>query len=94
MHAYAYTGEYGMPLELRCGVDLAGATQLSIDVRRPDGTTATWPATVHEGTSMRYTLQPGDLALAGTWRLQARVVAPGSDRRGATAVLTVKTRWG
>ncbi|MBE2242471.1 MAG: hypothetical protein IAE86_06935 [Burkholderiaceae bacterium] len=92
--AWLYVGDHGVPIDLRCGIDLTVATQLSIDVRKPDGTAVVWAAAVHELTSLRYTLQPGDLDASGTWRLQAHVVAPGSDRRGATAILTVRPRYG
>lgn len=90
---YAYLGEYGMPLDLRCGIELPGATQISIEARKPDGSAVTWPAAVHESTWLRYIVQPGDLNQTGAWRLQAHFVLPGGDRFGLTAVMMVKARW-
>lgn len=88
-----YVGEYGMPLELRCGIELPDAAQLSIEARRPDGTTRSWPAVAFGGTSIVYILQEGDISLAGSWRLQSRVAFPGGERFGATAVLSVLPRY-
>lgn len=94
MNAYAYVGEHGMPIELRCGIELPDAAQLSIEGRRPDGTTVSWPAVALGGTSIVYILQQGNLDLAGQWRLQSRVAFPGRVRRGATAVLSVLPLYG
>lgn len=56
MHPFLYVDETGVPIRLRCGIDITGAV---------------WPAQLHEGTAMQYTLQAGDLALVGTWRVDA-----------------------
>lgn len=94
-YPYLYLGEFGVPIRLECGIDITAATALSINVRKPDGATAVWPALAQGTTAIQYFVQAGDLAVVGLWRLQARVVGPGgSDRLGSTAMLSVRPRWG
>lgn len=93
-HLPVYVGEVGVPLALECGIDLSAATQVSIEVRRPDGTTTSWSGVVHNLTAVGYVTAAPDLSQQGSWRLQARIVWPGSDRLGATAVLSVLPRYG
>lgn len=54
MGAQYVAGEYGKTLVLNAGVDIspgAGATALSVVIRRPDGSTVTSPATPTVGTT-------------------------------------------
>lgn len=84
-----YMGDTGTELKLDTEVSLATATAQSIEARRPDGTTVSWPATVVEGTKVRFFTLADTLNAAGDWKLQARVTLPTGAWTGEVATLRV-----
>lgn len=88
MSSKTYLGDVGTVIELDTGVSLAGASALSIEAARPDGTTVSWTATA-TGTSVRYTTQAGDLDVSGAWVLQAKATIGSGTWRGESVVLRV-----
>ena len=87
-----YVGDIGTEIVIDCGSDLTGATVHQILVRKKDGTTAIWEATV-DGNYLKYTIVENDLNIAGTYWLQAYVSISGWSGRGATATLVVYDVW-
>jgi hypothetical protein len=68
-------------------LDISSATLTEFHVRKPDATTDTWVASfLTDGTDGRieYVTIAGDLDTAGTWLIEARIVAPGQDFRTIT----------
>jgi hypothetical protein len=73
--AVIFTGDTGTALLVDCGVDLSGAINPRLRVRKPDGSIAEWNASVvrigKELRFLQYLIQPDDLPHAGTYYLQA-----------------------
>ena len=88
MSTKTYIGDVGTVIELDTGVSLAGASALSIEAAKPDGTTVSWTATA-TGTSVRYTTQAGDLDVSGAWVLQAKATIGSGTWRGESVQLRV-----
>lgn len=89
-----YVGDTGTVITLDCGQDISAATARAIEVRKPDGTTATWAAVASGSNSIAFTTLAGTLDMPGRWRLQARVTLPSGQWRGETAVLDVYSPFG
>lgn len=73
-----YVDEIGVPVIVNCGIDLStGVTLAQINVKKPDGTTATWTASVYtyEGVRkyIRYITQEDDLDQSGEYEAQAYI---------------------
>lgn len=83
-----YVGDTGTMIELDTGVSLTGATVTEIKALKPDGTLATWTATV-SSTKLRYITLADTLDQSGTWKLQASVTLPSGKWLGETADLRI-----
>ena len=90
--AKLYVGDTGTVIQLDTGQDLSAATDLKIEVSKPDGTVTSWPAD-KLGTAMRFTTLASTFDQAGTYKVQAHVTAAGGDWRGETAKLVVFDRF-
>jgi hypothetical protein len=84
-----YLGDTGTLLVLDTLQSLAGATAVSIEARRPNGTTVSWAGTVVESTKVQHTSLAGTFDLAGDWKLQARVTLPTGTWAGEAVALRV-----
>ena len=73
MTSKTYVGDIGTVITLDCGTDISTATARSIEVRKPNGESVTWPASASGTTAITYTILDGDLDVAGSWTLQAHV---------------------
>ena len=69
-----YTNEVGVTIQLNTGIDLTNATNTQIQVLQPNGSTATWTATVvaldRVNSVLQYVTQAGDLYYPGTYTVQ------------------------
>lgn len=84
-----YQGDVGLKIELDCGQDISTATNRTIQVRKPDGSTCAWAAAVESNELLTYTTTSGDLAQSGTYKLQASLTLGDWTGRGKTATLIV-----
>lgn len=89
-----YVGDTGTVITLDCGQDISAATARSIEVRKPDKTLVSWPATASGTTAIQFATLAGSLDMPGTWRLQAKVTMPTGVWRGETAQLEVYNLFG
>jgi hypothetical protein len=89
-----YVGDIGTVVKLDTGQPLAGATALSIDARRPDGSAVNLTATIVETTKVMITTDSATFTQPGDWRLQAHVTMPTGEWRGETVALTVYPVFG
>lgn len=89
-----YIGDAGTVITLDCGTDISAATAREIEVRKPDGSTATWAAVASGSNAIAYTTLAGTFDMAGRWRLQAHVTLASGEWLGETAVLDVYTPFG
>ena len=84
-----YVGDIGTIILLDTGVDISAGSVFEIKVKKPDNTTATWTATLYGQSQVKYIAQSGDLNVAGTYLLQAKVTMPGWTGLGETASFEV-----
>jgi len=67
-----YVNDIGVVIEIDMGESLNAATNLKLEVRKPDNTKVVWTPTVYgEGFNyLRYITVANDLNLAGVWKIQ------------------------
>ena len=67
-----YVNDIGVVIEIDMGESLNAATNLKLEVRKPDNTKVEWTPTVYgEGFNyLRYITVANDLNLAGVWKIQ------------------------
>jgi len=65
-----YINDIGVVIEIEMGESLSGATNLKLEVRKPDNTEVEWTPTVYgEGFNyLRYITVANDLDQAGVWK--------------------------
>jgi hypothetical protein len=82
--------DIGTVISLDTGAVITGYT-VTIEVKKPNGTTASWTATIGVDTkSVEHAIASGDLTESGTYQLQAKVSSGGNTWYGSTASLVVK----
>lgn len=84
-----YVGDTGTQVVLDCGQDISAATARSIEVMKPDGTSASWDAALNGSRAIQALSGVGTFDQPGRWKLQAKVTMPSGSWRGATADLMV-----
>ena len=89
-----YTGEIGVLVQCDTGIVLTGATSTSINVFLPNGSSATWIATVVSAPNgissvLQYTTQTGDLYYPGTYSVQPSVVFSNWSGFGEIGTFTI-----
>ena len=89
-----YVGDTGTEIKLDTESDLSTATLVSIEAKRPDGTTVSWAGTVVELTKIRFYSQAGTFNQDGNWKLQAKAVLPSGTWLGSTVALKVYQAFG
>lgn len=90
-----FVGDIGTIIQLNCGEDVSGATAQEIKVLKPNKQEVIWAATKHatEGDIIEYALQAADIALDGTYKLQAYVDLGTWSGRGETVTLKVLNKF-
>lgn len=95
MSGKVYVGDTGTQIILDCGQDISAATAISVELRKPNGSTASWAATASGSNAISVVTGGANaLSLAGTWLLQAKVTLPTGVWRGETAQLVVYAAFG
>ena len=84
-----FVNDVGTDIILNCGVDISTATVRKIRAKNPLNVVVEWVAVASGIDSIKYTLQTGDVSIAGLWKLQAYVEMPGWKGRGTWADLVV-----
>ena len=92
-----YKGDYGVQIKVKTGIDLTGAQTKVFAVSKPDGRKAQWTASIptdYQPTEgiLSYTTAPGDLDIAGNYKLQAVVTFPAPNAaslKGETAIFKI-----
>lgn len=88
-----YIGEVGTVIRLDCGVDISAADVTTMKVKKPDGSTVEWAATVFGTNFIDYTTTSGDF-IAGVYQIQSYIEIGGWIGRGNTATFTVFDLFG
>lgn len=85
-----YAGDLGTRVILDCGQNVSAATARSIEVQKPDGSTASWSASASGTNSIQFDTEAGSsFNVPGTWRIQSKITIGGAVWRGKTVTLTV-----
>lgn len=84
-----FVGDVGTVIILDTKVNITTTTTRKILVETPSGVSREWVASIEGLTSIKYTIQEGDLDEAGVWMLQAYVEMPGWKGRGSSVMLDV-----
>ncbi len=84
-----YIDEIGLTIILDAGQDITGATDVTIEVLKPSGTTVSWPAAVYDSQYVKYVTAEGDLDEAGMYKFQIELTLSGWTGRGNTTTLRV-----
>lgn len=82
-------GDVGVVVTLDTLLNITTGTVFKIKVQRPDKTRVEWVAGIEGLTKIAYTLQAGDVAQPGTYKLQAYVVMPGFAGHGTMVEMYV-----
>ena len=92
-----YRGDVGLEILVDCGRDIAGAGRAALRVRTPSGAVRSWPAAVavvgQTASHLRYVTGPGDLAEAGSYKIQAALTLGDWSGTGRTATLVVRPHF-
>lgn len=84
-----YKDSLGLTLRVDVGRDVTGATNLELEVLKPDGTEATFTATLVDLQYLEYTTIAGDLDQAGKYRIQSSMAFQGWTGRGESCEMYV-----
>lgn len=83
-----YVGEVGTAVIVDCGQDISAATGVSLSVKKPDGTTASWSATIYtldgDPNYLRHVTIASDFSMAGVYEIQAVLTLGSWTGRGQT----------
>lgn len=77
-----YVDDVGTKIIVDVCSDISTATTTELLITKPDGTSATWTASIEDTTHISYIVQADDFDQAGWYRLQAKIVMPGWSGRG------------
>lgn len=89
MTTKTYVGDTATRITLDCGTNITTATARSIEVRKPDGSSASWAASLSGTDALYFDTLAGTLDMPGTWRLQAKVTIGTGTWLGQTVQLVV-----
>ena len=92
-----YVGDVGLAILANCSVETTGAENATLEITKPDGSTATWAAEVTSvgGVSnylVHYT-EAGDLDQSGTYKVQPRFKLANWQGLGDTGKFKVFDRF-
>ena len=90
-----YINDIGVVIEIEMGESLSGATNLKLEVRKPDNTEVEWTPTVYgEGFNyLRYITVANDLDQAGVWKANPFLSLGGWTGRADTVVFEVYDKY-
>lgn len=92
-----YLGDVGLSVVVDVGQDISEASSCSIEVRKPDGSQASWEAETHtiagETNYLRHVTVDGDLDLCGRYLVQAHVSLLTWSGSGETTSFKVYPRF-
>lgn len=84
-----YQGDIGLKVILDCGQDISASTDRAIQVRKPDGSTAIWNASIEDNNYLTYITTGSDISQPGIYKLQSSMTLGDWTGRGKTATLIV-----
>jgi len=89
-----YVGEVGTVITVDCNETITGATSTTINVLKPDGTTAEWSASIYGTQYLRCVTESTDFSVAGKYYAQASFTLGSWTGLGDTATFTIYPAYG
>lgn len=84
-----YVGDIGTVINIDCGENIAGGTSYKFLVRKPQGDTTEWTATLDGTQNLKYTVQSGDFNQAGKYLVQPQITLSTGTWKGTTTNFVV-----
>jgi hypothetical protein len=96
-----YVSEIGIPVEVKTGIDLTGASTHVLHIFKPNGIKKDWiaiPDSDLKSGILHYTTVQGDLDQAGNYKLQSEVKWMSGNTitklvKGETAIFKIYELW-
>ncbi len=88
-----YVGDVGTEIIINMQTDLLSATNLSLNIKKPDGSTTSWVPTVYNTKYLRYIIQSGDLSIQGKYSVQPSLTIGSWSGLGETVYLWAKVSY-
>ena len=89
-----YVDDIGVDIIVDCGEDISTADPIALLYRKPDGTTGTWTPEIYADNYLKYTVEDGDLAQAGKYRVQASLTLGDWTGKGESDTFAVYEAFG
>jgi hypothetical protein len=87
-------GDVGTLVEIDMQDNITGATSISFEVLKPDGSEVVWTPIVINGlTFLRYTVQSGDWDQEGEFKIHPKLTLGGFTGRGNPVTIEVYRKW-
>lgn len=83
-----YVDDIGTQISVDVGTTISGATEVTLEVKKSDGTAVSWDASV-SGQTASVTIESGDFDVAGIYLLQVKLTIDGFTGKGETTSFTV-----
>lgn len=92
--AHVFKTDIGTSIVLDVGIDVTGASGISIEVKKPSGAQSSWSAVLYSGNkSIEHVIVTNDLDEIGDYILQAKLTLGSGTWRGDPAILTVRASF-
>ena len=88
-----YVGDIGTVIDVDCNETITGATGQKLIVKKPNGTTVEWTATIQGTDTLRHITIANDLDVAGEYLIQPYLTLSGWTGRGKTARFKVYEKF-
>ena len=88
-----YVGDVGTTILVDMGEDISSATNLALEVKKPDGSIVEWVPTVSDKNFLKYIIKAGDLTLEGTYTINPKLTLGDWSGRGDTTLFVVSGQF-
>jgi len=89
-----YVGDIGLTIIIDMQEDMESATNITFEVRKPDGQEVSWEGIqVFETTKLKYITQEGDLDVAGIYNIQPKLTLGNWTGKGNTVSFRVYEKY-
>lgn len=84
-----YKGEVGTEILVDCGCVITGASDITLKIKKPDGTKVDWDAIIDGTNFLKHTTIASDFSLPGKYYLQASLTISSWAGLGETTTFII-----
>jgi len=89
-----YVGDVGTEIKIDMQEAMAGATDITFEVRNPNNEEKAWSGiTIVETTKLKYIIQAGDLNIVGNYKVQPKLTIGAWTGKGLTVTFRVYEKY-